>query len=78
MIFFFRTISRYRSKKNKWTQMRAKLKKGRRRHAMVASGNKIFAIGGFNSDLEEGARVQNSIEEFELDTGTDFIKSFKT
>lgn len=60
---------RYRSKKNKWTQVRAKLKKGRRRHAMVASGNKIFAIGGFNSELEEGARVQNSIEEYELDTG---------
>ncbi|KAK7101410.1 hypothetical protein V1264_019796 [Littorina saxatilis] len=60
---------RYRSKKNKWTQVRAKLKKGRRRHAMAACGNKIYAIGGFNSELEEGARVQNSIEEYELDTG---------
>ncbi|KAL8599588.1 hypothetical protein ACOMHN_065197 [Nucella lapillus] len=60
---------RYRAKKNKWTQCRAKLRKGRRRHAMAACGNKIYAIGGFNSELEEGARVQNSIEEYELDTG---------
>jgi hypothetical protein len=37
---------------------------------MVATGNKIYAIGGFNSELEEGARVQNSIEEYELDSGT--------
>ena len=62
-------LFRYRAKKNKWTQCRAKLKKGRRRHAMVSCGNKIYAIGGFNSELEEGARVQNSIEEYELDTG---------
>nr|KAG5702248.1 hypothetical protein BaRGS_030603 [Batillaria attramentaria] len=60
---------RYRAKKNKWNQCRPKLKKGRRRHAMASCGNKIYAIGGFNSELEEGARVQNSIEEYELDSG---------
>lgn len=62
-------ILRYRAKKNKWNSCRAKLKKGRRRHAMVSCGNKIYAIGGFNSELEEGCRVQNSIEEYELDSG---------
>ncbi|XP_076447747.1 kelch-like protein 24 [Babylonia areolata] len=60
---------RYRAKKNKWNNCRAKLKKGRRRHAMAACGNKIYVIGGFNAELEERARVQNSIEEYELDTG---------
>ncbi|KAL8588071.1 hypothetical protein ACOMHN_067317 [Nucella lapillus] len=60
---------RYRAKKNKWNNSRAKLKKGRRRHAMAACGNKIYVIGGFNAELEERARVQNSIEEYELDSG---------
>lgn len=60
---------RYRAKKNKWNNCRSKLKKGRRRHAMAACGNKIYVIGGFNAELEERARVQNSIEEYELDSG---------
>ena len=57
---------RYRSKKDKWSQSRAKLKSGRRRHAMAACGNKIYVIGGYNSELEQGNKVQSSIEEFEL------------
>ena len=36
---------------------------------MVACGKRLYAIGGFNAELEEGARVQNSIEEYELDSG---------
>lgn len=57
---------RYRSKKDKWSQCRSKLKNGRRRHAMAACGNKIFVLGGYNSELEQGSKVQSSIEEFEL------------
>ena len=57
---------RYRSKKDKWSQCRPKLKNGRRRHAMASCGNKIYVIGGYNSELEQGTKVQNSIEEFEL------------
>ncbi|KAK3753419.1 hypothetical protein RRG08_056312 [Elysia crispata] len=57
---------RFRAKKDKWSQCRAKLKNGRRRHAMAACGNKIYAIGGYNSELEPGSKVQSSIEEFEL------------
>lgn len=57
---------RFCSKKDKWSQCRAKLKSGRRRHAMAACGNKIYVIGGYNSELEQGSKVQSSIEEFEL------------
>ncbi|KAI8781548.1 kelch-like protein 24 [Biomphalaria glabrata] len=57
---------RYRSKKDKWSQCRSKLKNGRRRHAMAACGNKIYVIGGYNSELEQGSKVLSSIEEFEL------------
>ncbi|XP_067683137.1 kelch-like protein 24 [Haliotis asinina] len=63
------SLLRYHSKKNKWTHMPAKLRRGRRRHAMVSVGNKLYVLGGYNSELGEGERVQKTVEEYDIGSG---------
>ena len=63
------SLMRYKSKKNKWHQIKDKMKYGRRRHAMVASGRSLYILGGYNSEKPEGSRVVSNIEKFDLDTG---------
>ncbi|ESP04945.1 hypothetical protein LOTGIDRAFT_109572 [Lottia gigantea] len=62
-----RCFLRYRAKKNKWSQRGPELNFGRRRHAMVAMGSRLYVVGGFNSERPEGDKVLDVIEEYTLE-----------
>lgn len=62
-------LLRYDSDKDLWAQLTT-MKEGRRRHALQATTGFLYAIGGYDNKLEEGSRMNKTIEMYSISDGT--------
>lgn len=64
------SMLQYRSDTNEWTRC-PNVPQGRRRHAMVAVGESLFILGGYDDNLkEESSRTLSDISEYSISSRT--------